>query len=208
MLIPHYINQYYPFIRGYYIDNLDVCDKLIEYHTNSELKKPGVTIQGTNADAKISTDCPLEYCDLSEEYFAELFNCTMEYCNEYPHAGKLGPFWNLKQPAQIQKYNPGEFYKSFHCERSLSTATRHLVFLTYLNDLDDNGETEFLYQELKVKPEKGLTLIWPADWTFTHRGLVSLTETKYIITGWFDYMPFPDRPDDFQSLGDLISKVQ
>ena len=31
--------------------------------------------------------------------------------------------------------------------------------MTYLNDIKDGGETEFYYQKLKVKPEKGLTLI-------------------------------------------------
>jgi len=56
-----------------------------------------------------------------------------------------------------------------------------------LNDVSNAGETEFLHQELKVKPEKGLTLIWPCDWTYTHRGVPSPTEDKYIITGWFSF---------------------
>ena len=59
--------------------------------------------------------------------------------------------------------------------------------MTFLNDINDGGETEWFYQKIKVKPEKGLTLIWPTDWTYTHRGLVSKTETKYIITGWYDF---------------------
>ena len=37
-------------------------------------------------------------------------------------------------------------------------------------------------------PRKGLTLIWPADWTHLHRGVVSPSEEKYIITGWFDFL--------------------
>jgi hypothetical protein len=59
--------------------------------------------------------------------------------------------------------------------------------MTYLNDLTDGGETEFHYQQVKVKPEKGLTLIWPADWTHTHRGIPSETQEKYIVTGWLNY---------------------
>jgi len=59
--------------------------------------------------------------------------------------------------------------------------------MTYLNDISDEGETEFLYQKIKVKPEKGLTLIWPTDWTHTHRGIPSQTETKYIATGWYRF---------------------
>jgi hypothetical protein len=57
-----------------------------------------------------------------------------------------------------------------------------------LNDVHDAGETEFLLQKVKAKPTKGLSLIWPSDWTHTHRGIVSPTEEKYIITGWFDFV--------------------
>ena len=59
--------------------------------------------------------------------------------------------------------------------------------MTYLNDVTDGGETEFMYQKLKIKPKKGLTLIWPADWTHTHRGIPSMTQVKYIATGWYCY---------------------
>ena len=59
--------------------------------------------------------------------------------------------------------------------------------MTYLNDIEDGGETEFLYQKIKVKPRKGLTLIWPVDWTHTHRGIVSPSQEKTIITGWYEF---------------------
>ena len=59
--------------------------------------------------------------------------------------------------------------------------------MTYLNDVENGGETEFYYQKIKVKPEKGLTLIWSADWTFMHRGITTINEDKYIITGWFEF---------------------
>ena len=60
--------------------------------------------------------------------------------------------------------------------------------MTYLNDINDQGETEFIHQKMKVKPRKGLTLIWGADWTFLHKGLASPSETKYITTGWYEYV--------------------
>ena len=59
--------------------------------------------------------------------------------------------------------------------------------MTYLNDVIDGGETEWYYQNIKIKPERGLTVIWPSDWTFTHRGNTSPTQTKYIATGWFNF---------------------
>jgi hypothetical protein len=59
-----------------------------------------------------------------------------------------------------------------------------LVFMVYLNDLDDGG-TEFMYQNHTEKAETGKLLIWPTDWTHYHRGQISNTKTKYIITGWY-----------------------
>ena len=59
--------------------------------------------------------------------------------------------------------------------------------MTYLNDVTDKGQTEWYHQKMKVKPKKGLTVIWGTDWTFLHKGIVSPTQTKYIATGWFSY---------------------
>jgi hypothetical protein len=67
--------------------------------------------------------------------------------------------------------------------------------MTYLNDVTDGGETEFFYQKLKIKPEKGLTLIWPSDWPWTHRGIPSHTEDKYITTGWVHFVN-PDKSEN------------
>ena len=59
--------------------------------------------------------------------------------------------------------------------------------MTYLNDVTDKGETEFKHYNHKVKPKAGLTLIWPVDWTHTHKGNICLNEEKMIITGWFNF---------------------
>ena len=58
--------------------------------------------------------------------------------------------------------------------------------MTYLNDVEEGGETIFPYQKLKVKPKKGKTILWPAYWTHAHLGNVAKTEEKYITTGWFE----------------------
>jgi len=47
-----------------------------------------------------------------------------------------------------------------------------------------------MYQGKEVKPKKGLTAIWPTDFTHTHRGVVSPTQRKTIATGWFNFLDF------------------
>jgi hypothetical protein len=60
---------------------------------------------------------------------------------------------------------------------------RVLVFMTYLNDVKDGG-THFKYQKVTTPAIKGLTIIWPPDWTHTHKGQIS-DDKKIIATGWF-----------------------
>ena len=48
----------------------------------------------------------------------------------------------------------------------------------------DGGETEFIHYGLKIRPEKGKTLIWPAEWTHAHRGCPVIKGPKHVITGW------------------------
>jgi hypothetical protein len=59
--------------------------------------------------------------------------------------------------------------------------------MVYLNDIEDGGETEFLYLSKRVKPVTGRVLLWPAGYTHTHRGNPPLKDTKYIITGWVEF---------------------
>ena len=56
--------------------------------------------------------------------------------------------------------------------------------MTYLNDVENGGNTNFEFYNLKIKPEMGKTLIWPADWTHAHTGEIVNSGSKYIITGW------------------------
>ena len=88
----------------------------------------------------------------------------------------------------VQRYLPGEHFSKMHTERS-STSTSHRLFawMTYLNDVEEGGTTDFDYYKVKIKPETGKTLIWPAEWTHAHTGSVLKGGKKYIITGWLHF---------------------
>jgi hypothetical protein len=188
----HSINDTDCFIAGWYIDTT-VCDSLLDYFANSEDKHVGTSGADRSIDASIkdSIDCYIRSQKLMNEYCKELQGCVNAYIEKYPYCN-TGAAWrivNTDEP-RIQYYPPGGGYHQYHCERTSQKTFggRHLVFMTYLNDVTDEGETEFYHQKLKVRPEKGLTLIWPTDWPFTHRGVTSKTQEKYIITGWFNYI--------------------
>ena len=179
------------FIEGYYLSDLSLCDSLIKFFEKSDNKILGQTGKGLNKELKDSLDLPLNTNNVSKElysYFKELKNCINLYKNKYKFCDENIIEWGIEQGFQIQKYKPSQAYHSWHCEKAnIFSSKRHLVFMTYLNDVKQGGETEWYYQKLKVKPKKGLTVIWPSEWTFTHKGHTTINEDKYIITGWYEF---------------------
>jgi len=186
-MLEHAVNKLDNFICGWYLEDTSICDKIIEWHKVTPDKGNALV----DKDIKDSIDCRLQ-CNmqLAEEYVPLLQSCLLEYIKKYKWCDKYSPF-TITDGINVQYYKPTAGYHAWHTERYMANypaVSRHLVFMTYLNNVDDGGETEFYHQQLKVKPEKGLTLIWPADWTFTHRGITSLTEEKYIVTGWYNFV--------------------
>lgn len=89
---------------------------------------------------------------------------------------------------KIQKTEIGQGYHAWHCETGdRPTSTRIMAFLLYLNDVDEGGETEFLYYPSRVKPQVGKLILFPGGFTHTHRGNPPLSGTKYILTGWVEF---------------------
>jgi hypothetical protein len=88
---------------------------------------------------------------------------------------------------KIQHTRVGGGYHVWHCE-DMSKMFHHrlLTFILYLNDVDEGGETELLYFNKRFKPEKGTLIVFPANFTHTHRGNPPISNEKYIITGWVE----------------------
>jgi prolyl 4-hydroxylase len=180
------------FIETYQISDQSLCDKIINWFENNTEKHEGYIENGiVNKEIKDSTDC-LFHGYLTSEYGKFLFSFIEEYKAKYPLCSSSVSSWSLYPLVNIQKYEPGGYYKNIHCERSCGEGAigkRHLVFMTYLNTVNEGGETRFHHQDVNVKPVKGKTLIWPAEWTHSHVGIPAPNETKYIVTGWISFEP-------------------
>lgn len=124
-----------------------------------------------------------ELCTLYNEIISE---CWEHYSNKYFTLLSLEvETYN----ANIQRTLPGQGYHTWHAENDFKTRAslpRVLATMMYLNDVDDGGETEFLYQSKRFSPKKGRVLLWPAQFTHVHRGNPPLSGEKYIITSWIE----------------------
>ena len=194
MLKEHKINKLDNFIKGWYIDK-NICKDLIKFfELNKDKAGKGKITNGLNKNIKKSTDLGVLFNTQVLEiqnYNKELLKCTQEYIKIYPALKDNLNKWGIIESYNIQKYKKNEAYFGWHTERITGEGIfgkRLLVFMTYLNDVKEGGQTEWFHQKLKIKPETGLTVIWPADWMFLHRGTVAKKEEKFIITGWFSFI--------------------
>tara|TARA_B100001778_G_scaffold332882_1_gene340167 strand:+ start:1825 stop:2418 length:594 start_codon:yes stop_codon:yes gene_type:complete len=89
---------------------------------------------------------------------------------------------------KIQKTTPTGGFHVWHCEHDgRLRGSRLLLVMCYLNDVEEGGETEFLYQSKRVKCKQGRIVICPSAFTHTHRGNPPLTGDKYMINGWIEF---------------------
>ncbi len=183
------------FIGSWTIEPFSICEDLINYFENNLAKQTkGSTIKGVNPNIKDSMDIritPNEIIlpgnEVFKTYFEKLFECYKNYIDEWPFLKdfaeglEIGAF-------NLQRYIPGQHFKKIHTERaSIDNSHRIFAFMTYLNDVEEGGSTYFSHYDIEIQAKKGLTLIWPAEWTHAHRGNILKAGKKYIITGWINF---------------------
>jgi len=90
---------------------------------------------------------------------------------------------------KIQRYQPTQGYHVWHPEvTNQGNAGRVLVCLLYLNTVEEGGETEFLYQKMRVPAVQGTLAMFPTTWTHLHRGNPPLKGNKYVINTWLEFV--------------------
>ena len=185
--IPH-------FIGAWMIENKPMCDEIVHFfETNPMQHQLGSIGGGVDETKKKTTDISIKPKLLEDDrykvfktYIDNLICCFNDYKEQWPFLKtidglEIGTF-------NLQKYSPGGHFNALHTERSsASSQHRVLAFMTYLNDVEKGGETSFHHYEISIKPQKGKTIIWPAEWTHAHKGGFIEEGSKYIVTGWIQF---------------------
>jgi|TARA_Y100000031_G_scaffold127130_1_gene144620 hypothetical protein len=95
----------------------------------------------------------------------------------------------MSPSVKIQRYQPTQGYHVWHPEvTNQENAGRVLVCLLYLNTVEEGGETEFLYQKMRVPAVQGTLAMFPTTWTHLHRGNPPLKGNKYVINTWLEFV--------------------
>jgi hypothetical protein len=177
-----------------------LCSDIITMYELENIKFEGSTIGGVQKDVKDTTDLiipkhDVKWSKIESFLYEELSKGLAGYIQQIdiintPNSVKNYKHFNDLQVDNfmIQKYDKQQgkyiYHNDYYADHILHRE-RVITFLWYLNTVDEGGETEFWGGKFFIKPEVGKLLLFPASWTFPHRGKVPISNDKYIITGWF-----------------------
>ena len=167
----------------------DFCNHCIKKFENDDRKCIGVFNNGNSgmpvvdSTVKQSTDLYISSeSDWNEEnltFDKSLSKHYESYVDKTFSEEYRNDFRARSKGFQIQRTEPGQFYR-YHSD---SYRDRLVTYIWYLNDIFEDGYTEFEFG-LKVQPRTGKILLFPATWQYLHRGYPPKSETKYLCTGW------------------------
>lgn len=173
----------------------DFCKHVIEKFEKDSGTFPGETGEGVNKEIKDSTDLCF-YGDKNWEEEDKIFYDSLsKYTTPYIQKYYNDRVWKANVQSydtgyQIQRTTPEQIGYVWHHDslsslnRNNEVSARIITFLWYLNTtVDGSGTTEF-YDGTHVTPEAGKLILFPATWTYSHRGHPPTEGLKYICTGW------------------------
>jgi hypothetical protein len=164
------------------------CDEVItRFEANPQQQYAGRIGQLREQDdsVKKTTDLVVsnkaDWKDVDQMFFRSLGAAMRELRDAFPYF--RGPFKDIGY--QVQRYRAGEYYHWHIDGGSHELSQRQLVAIWYLNDVvAPGGETEFLFQQIRVRPERGKLVLFPPFWTHEHRAVELEHGLKYIATTW------------------------
>ena len=170
-----------------------LCAQMIEsFHTLARFQRDNG--EGQRAGLEQSRWAELDITPLSDPGFRAMLLANMHrHLQRYNDAlGLTIPVPATAQTSEliIKRYRAGgddRFQPHFDSLGVVSN--RYLVFLWYLNDVAEGGETEFVDIGLQVAPKAGRLLVFPPYWMFQHAGRPPISGEKYILSTYFLFNP-------------------
>jgi len=189
----HNIKDFIGVFDGYIKD--EICNDIINLFEISEFDYKVLNRkQAENASRNMKDDLSIiitrDSVGEKENLLFELMKPVREALDVYLKETDILQFAGIKElhiaTTKIQKTLPSGGYHVWHCEKDYNKmCARFLVYTVYLNDIDEGGETEFLFQKTRLSPKKGRICFFPAQFPYVHRGNPPLNKEKYIVTSWF-----------------------
>ncbi|KRG38510.1 2OG-Fe(II) oxygenase [Stenotrophomonas pictorum JCM 9942] len=172
----------------------ELCSKLIDSF-NSLARFQQRNGRGVRAGLDDSAWTELDVSRLSDapflSFFRQLVSQALHRYNADVGLPIAVPDSPLLSPLILKRYRAGNEEKfQTHFDSINEVCDRYLVFLWYLNDVDNGGRTWFPGLHTGIAPRAGRLLMFPPYWMYAHQGQASPDQDKYILS---TYLRFPQR---------------
>ncbi len=167
----------------------DLCQEMIRrFEANGDQQYPGRIGQGQAEEHSIKKTTDLRISGRTDwkDIDTALVRSLLKVFNDFGQTFSFFAANSFKDMGyNMQRYLPGEYYH-WHVDSGPGPfSQRQLVAIWYLNDVEGpGGETEFPFQDVKVKPKAGKLILFPPFWTHVHRAVTLEKGVKYIATTW------------------------
>jgi hypothetical protein len=181
------LSSLHSYVR-YYDDAIapHFCEQMItEFERASDSHVPNG--RGYHAGITRSTWMELNLTPIADKAFMGFFHAQIDkYLAEYNKSLPLTlavPSRPTIDDLRIKRYRAGSDDQfEPHFDAIDVRSQRYLVFLWYLNDVAEGGETEFPDLGIRVQARTGRLLMFPPYWMFQHAGLPPRSNDKYIVS--------------------------
>jgi predicted 2-oxoglutarate/Fe(II)-dependent dioxygenase YbiX len=171
----------------------EVCQQIIQASEACHFEAASILIKTVDRDVRssgllgLNPNQDLQHKELNDLLLQRLSIVQQAlyqiYGIQFPYA----------EPCSILRYLPGQNYQR-HVDNILLSSrfqeleqgipTRDVSVVGYLNGDCEGGETWFDRQQVKVKPQTGSAIVFPAYYTHPHQALPVKQGKKYAWTTW------------------------
>ncbi len=168
----------------------EVCRTIIEEFEADRRKRASKTASGTSGGGRTGAQLDMaghpEWAELKKIVTDKTVECMHDYAKRFSSLEFILRSEEVTlSPPVIERVEVGQGFDWHIDSGPLGTARRFLSALTYLNDVDDGGKTEFPLQGAALRPERGTIVMFPPYWLYPHRGAPPAAAAKYKMTAYF-----------------------
>ena len=164
------------------------CNKVIDLFEQS---KKDTFDNDRKSFTELNIEGKEEFKDIKETYIRVLRQNLQHFMKEVNIENHHFPPIIDMENIRIKKYtdNGKDVFKNHvYLLRSQGPSSkRFLVFIMYLSDVEEGGETSIPRYNIKCKPKAGRLLMFPPFWTHPHQGEKVIKGTKYQIMTYLHY---------------------
>ena len=146
-------------------------------------------------DGRIRSEAEWRRCSLTPvagDVLTRFSHVTDKCFADYRTLSRILNYCDLLEVPNVIRYEPRnpdrpDWFHEHADAWDVTSATRQVSVVAYLNDVAEGGETEFPLLEFSQRCEKGTVLMFPSNFMFQHLAHPPRSGPKAVVVTWFHF---------------------